>query len=1126
MTFDAGSIDARATLDRSAFQEGLRLAIQEGEDFQRKRFTATADLNVNTADLDRIERRVQDFANRKYTGKVDIDVAGQGLDDLTRKLDEFARKTWTAKVDLDVTAANRKLDELKARLGTLDTTVTVRVRYRPDPLPPVPVPPGGGPGGGGAGGAAGGGGGFPFLPALIGGALTMIGPLTAAATAGLIGTAGAVGTLGAAFVALKGDIKSGADETRPLLAQVDSLKVKAMGLAQTAEHALMSGLLGSLRQVRAFLPTMDPVVARLGIGLGSVAQHLTSAFTTTLTKGTPIMVEFVDMLDRGSLSLAKFVQSDRFSQFLAYAEKELPVVAHELADFTKGAVELVVAFQPIGDALLKTIGLFGRGVMAAKEFGDAVNHNVRGFVGDLDSIGDRINNPIRSLFGAHDNKTPKAKTGPSQDDIQAAQIIATKVAVAQLDDAGKSADRTIGHLASTFGVSDKAVIGYAASVGIADGALKAGSVSQRAYTLDVAAVAEANRTGTASTMAYIAAVDTFSKSAGTAADRAALIGATLKQANGDLLGYANSQAAAAVANQTFVSSMTPAVRKTIDMKTGLINYRDAASGPLLTNLQALQDAASKAAAATYQHEQATGKAGTAAAHAADQYYAQTHGALIAEARQLGLTKEQATRLADQYFAMPKDIKTRIQAIGTDPVVNVLNLIGKQLSYLTGKPWVPTVQANITPAQQNLARVQALIRATTGNKTLTVQADVSNAVRTVSRFLSSPATKVVQVVTVGGPAGPFGGRQVASAHGNIVKAYGFGGVEDQANNHQPQIFPVKANGAVRVFAEPETGGEAYVPLANDHRRPRAQAIVAQTAQMLGGAAYFADGGYGFDNVQAPVPPKRTVGGAGGGSTAGPNAAAKAAATAARSLGNTVFTEIAHIGTLLNGSAAHVEASTVAIAASVRKAFNLHFTNSAFVQSVNRETAALRQAVNERVATHAKLLAATSALNDTRSKMAGVQSNVAGAVLGGFDIGTSGNGYGSGITATLENRLADAKKFKALRDQAVKLGLDKRLVEQITQEGPQTAGKNLQAIVSGGASYVKTLNSLYGQFDATAQGIGAAQAKDDFGAVFTKQSAVVNTLTKEQTAETRKINHEVALLRADLQRLARQLDQRGR
>jgi hypothetical protein len=72
---------------------------------------------------------------------------------------------------------------------------------------------------------------------------------------------------------------------------------------------------------------------------------------------------------------------------------------------------------------------------------------------------------------------------------------------------------------------------------------------------------------------------------------------------------------------------------------------------------------------------------------------------------------------------------------------------------------------------------------------------------------------------------------SSANGNIFSAYAAGGYE----HHVAQIAPA---GAMRLWAEPETGGEAYIPLAPS-KRSRSVDIWAQTGRALG---VYAQGGY--------------------------------------------------------------------------------------------------------------------------------------------------------------------------------------------------------------------------------------------------------------------------------------------
>ncbi|MDR7253704.1 hypothetical protein J2X46_002694 [Nocardioides sp. BE266] len=115
----------------------------------------------------------------------------------------------------------------------------------------------------------------------------------------------------------------------------------------------------------------------------------------------------------------------------------------------------------------------------------------------------------------------------------------------------------------------------------------------------------------------------------------------------------------------------------------------------------------------------------------------------------------------------------------------------------------------------------------------ITADASRAMqsfREVDQYLSSlngkTATTYVNTVrTVTGPQGAAAFSQQA-----------FGDFKDR---HHPEIASGRT---MRVWAEPETQGESYIPHANDSRRPRAKSILEQTAAMFGGSVqWFAEGG---------------------------------------------------------------------------------------------------------------------------------------------------------------------------------------------------------------------------------------------------------------------------------------------
>jgi TP901 family phage tail tape measure protein len=102
-----------------------------------------------------------------------------------------------------------------------------------------------------------------------------------------------------------------------------------------------------------------------------------------------------------------------------------------------------------------------------------------------------------------------------------------------------------------------------------------------------------------------------------------------------------------------------------------------------------------------------------------------------------------------------------------------------------------------------------------------------------------------IADVSGPgAAAVATGHVAYAEGAVVDFYADGGVSE---NHVAQIAP---GGAMRLWAEPETGGEAYIPLAQS-KRTRSLAIWEETGRRL---QAFADGGSYSQPNYVPTPPQ--------------------------------------------------------------------------------------------------------------------------------------------------------------------------------------------------------------------------------------------------------------------------------
>ena len=119
---------------------------------------------------------------------------------------------------------------------------------------------------------------------------------------------------------------------------------------------------------------------------------------------------------------------------------------------------------------------------------------------------------------------------------------------------------------------------------------------------------------------------------------------------------------------------------------------------------------------------------------------------------------------------------------------------------------------------------ALAGLAAGFNTWAIQNPIEIPVKPV--FVGSPFTSNEQRYAEILAAQNAGLKWVAPAEGGMVDYYAKGGMSDAP--HRAQIAPA---GAWRVWAEPETGGEAYIPMGMN-KRGRSQGILAEVARRFG------------------------------------------------------------------------------------------------------------------------------------------------------------------------------------------------------------------------------------------------------------------------------------------------------
>jgi hypothetical protein len=216
------------------------------------------------------------------------------------------------------------------------------------------------------------------LAGLVAVGVTLIGPATAAATAGLFETAGAAGVAYLAYKGITNEMQLGTPVGREFKSVLSGLGSEFHTLESAATSGMQGGVLSSLQQVKAFLPTLEPYVIRLSAHLGTALNTTAGGLISGLKTMSPLLDDAGGYAEHLASSFAKFMQSDQFKQFIAYARRELPIVGKDLADIGTAAVGLITDLQPVGDQFLAFFDKIAQGYQKNKPFFDLIGKALGG----------------------------------------------------------------------------------------------------------------------------------------------------------------------------------------------------------------------------------------------------------------------------------------------------------------------------------------------------------------------------------------------------------------------------------------------------------------------------------------------------------------------------------------------------------------------------------------------------------------------------------------------------------------------------------------------------------------------------------------------------------------------------
>jgi hypothetical protein len=673
-------------------------------------------------------------------------------------------------------------------------------------------------------------------------------PLAVASTGLAVGF-GAMGAAGIlAIVGIKQQMAAGTPVGAAYTAMVGILKGDLTTLGRTAAAGVLAPFQASVAALQTRMPVLNSIIGEFSVITGKTAGALTTGLVAAFISLEPLARDAGVYILNLSTRFAGMMSGPGVVTFGDYCRSVFPQVVATLESVVTAAIRLIAALAPLGLGTLgmlrtftdlinalpvnvlavlaqtassvylgfKSFSLLSTGITAvgtALQFvgvsAEGAAAGVRGLTMAAGAIGVIIA-VATLLFSAHASavQADQAATNSLTDALirsnGAIDDNVRQLTVASLQaDGSMAAYRALGGSLSDM---TAAALGNAPAMArvntTLDASKKAADEANSAATGDPVAWAKrveqinlvkdslgaSNTTLTAATQAekdHAAAMST------TTVATAAASTATLAQ-----MTAAQQATSATQAQKTAILALNTALDAELSKELQLAGATSGFDQALLTmnttlktNKGTLNEHTQAGISDRQSIEQVVGslqsqrdvqiKAGASTADATGKYQANSVALLVQAGRLYG-TKSAAYAYMAQLLAIPKSVST---AVGL----------------------------NVTPAMRALQTLLSTIPAS----------------RTITMYVAAGANSAQAIHYVGlnnklaGMPQANGGI-LANAAGSIT-AFAGGG-----ESHVAQIAPA---GAMRLWAEPETGGEAYIPLAKS-KRTRSLAILDETSKALG------------------------------------------------------------------------------------------------------------------------------------------------------------------------------------------------------------------------------------------------------------------------------------------------------
>lgn len=463
----------------------------------------------------------------------------------------------------------------------------------------------------------------------------------------------------------------------------------------------------------------------------------------------------------------------------------------------------------------------------------------------------------------------------------------------------------------------------------------------------------------------------------------------------------------------------------------------------------------------------------------------------------GISKDAANKYADSLGLIPGNVSTAI--------TNTAAAAGDTAALYKQK-------LDALPKSK-----QTQINAATGQASSALQ-DVLNKLAGVQSKSITITTNQVTRATKDNTVGIF-----KNARGSVMDFYANGGLREK---HVAQIAPA---GSMRLWAEPETGGEAYIPLASS-KRTRSLAIWQETGRRLDA---FADGGLVSTRTKQNTLAKNRFKAAQQAQRKAQSAFNKAKTAANRQRLLAAQAETKNARTVAQRAAAaltaaknaptgadlgdrlsfrsSVRAGDYSSSDAVRDLYSMgqdsgkysSAQRTRFLDVANRSETIMLRLQKQSAAAADAVEKASDKLGDLKSSASSMASAVSGK-LSDFSYGNYRSG--SSLLRGLTSRAGKLKQFQSLLVTLQKNGLAPALLNEVASLGVDEGLPLAKSLSSMSKGQLSAINSQYNSIQKTSTAIGGQVADANYKGLIDAAEKQLSAANKNAAAITKAINDQ--------------------